>query len=587
MRSVNRYLTDHLGLGPQEPGATDGPLRPLRRLLLLACLLGVAALLVLGGLAGSGVLWAFAAPFVSFFLAGQRRGWRYSVGFALASILYLGTLAPLLPWAHAYPAGYTPQFALALACYTLIAAACNQMRNRFEQQVQMRVAEKTADSRALLEQSQFLATHDALTGLPNKVLLQELLLEEMRIANESGRGLVVCNLHLERFFELGNVLGSVGSDKLVRHIAEHLALLADGKGALARTGRDEFVIVHRLLDKSLVPRVVQKFVSERQFSVREQGYTLYIEFTLGLAVFPEHAQSPALLLDRAEQAMLQARNDGQPWTMYNAEQEQVFVRHHLLFGKLREALVKRLLQVHYQPQIDMRTGRLLGAEALARWIDPETGPISPAVFIPVAEESGLIRQLTNWVVDESMRECARWHQQGLDLTVSINLSALNLLDPALLGVLQSGLAKTGLQAQYVNLEITESCFMASPERCMEVIRRIHEVGFRLSIDDFGTGYSSLSYLKNLPIDELKIDQSFVRRLLESSGDQAIVSSTIDPAHNLRLSVVAEGIEDTDTADWLRTRGCDIGQGYCYARPATSAAVMAMALRLGTGTELVA
>jgi sensor c-di-GMP phosphodiesterase-like protein len=170
------------------------------------------------------------------------------------------------------------------------------------------------------------------------------------------------------------------------------------------------------------------------------------------------------------------------------------------------------------------------------------------------------------------------------LDISINLSALNLLDPELMDVLQRGLLESGLQPQHINLEITESCFMASPERAMEVIQRIHDCGFKLSIDDFGTGYSSLSYMKSLPIDELKIDQSFVRRLLQSPGDQAIVASTIELAHNLKLSVVAEGIEDQATANWLRARGCDIGQGYCFARALPSDAFIALAQRLGTGPE---
>ena len=206
--------------------------------------------------------------------------------------------------------------------------------------------------------------------------------------------------------------------------------------------------------------------------------------------------------------------------------------------------------------------------------------IGPMVFIPVAEESGLIRPLTNWVVGECMRECARWHAAGLQLDVSINLSAMNLMDPELMGVLQASLAETGLAPKRVNLEITESCFMASPKRAMDGIQSIHEAGFKLSIDDFGTGYSSLSYLKNLPIDELKIDQSFVRKLLQTPGDQAIVESTIALAHNFGLQVVAEGIEDDATAQWLLAHQCDIGQGYTYAKPMPAAQFIAFATARG-------
>jgi EAL domain-containing protein (putative c-di-GMP-specific phosphodiesterase class I) len=285
--------------------------------------------------------------------------------------------------------------------------------------------------------------------------------------------------------------------------------------------------------------------------------------------------------------MLQARKDGQQWNVYDSDQEQVFVRHHLLFGQLLEALHKQRLQVHYQPQFDLATGRLMGAEALSRWNDPSAGMVSPAVFIPVAEQSGLIRTLTTWLIGECMRECARWHLQGLDLDISINLSARNLMDPELLGVLQAGLEQTGLSPGRVNLEITESCFMTSPERAMDVIRRIQSSGFRLSIDDYGTGYSSLSYMRSLPVNELKIDQSFVRTVLFNPGDQAIVSSTIELAHCLKLSVVAEGIEDQETADWLRDRGCDIGQGYHFSHPLPSDAFVALARSMGAGRKHIA
>ena len=553
-------------------------------LMLMATVLILGGLIVFGGVAGTGALWVFTAPFMAFFLAGQRRGWWYSTGFIAGVAIYLAWVAPHLSFAYAYSPVYATHFVIALCFYTLAAAAYNQMRTRFEEHLQQRVEEKTADARALLAQLQFLATHDALTDLPNKVLLIDILDNEMREANTNGRGLLVCTLHLERFFELGNVLGSEGSDKLSIHHATHPGQLARAKGVLARTGRDEFVIVYRLQQAALNPQALERFITERQFSVEENGYTLYIEFTLGLALYPDHAQDAQQLLTKAEQAMLQARKDGQQWNIYDADQEQVFVRHHLLFGQLRQALQQQHLQVHYQAQIDLTTGRILGAEALARWTDPIAGTVPPAVFIPVAEESGLIRTLTTWLVGECLRECARWHSQGLDLDISINLSALNLLDPELMQVLHTGLAQTGLRPQRVNLEITESCFMASPERAMDVIQRIHDAGFRLSIDDFGTGYSSLSYMRSLPIDELKIDQSFVRTVLFNPGDQAIVSSTIELAHCLNLSVVAEGIEDQETADWLLARGCDIGQGYHFARPMPADAFVALAQRMGTGKE---
>jgi diguanylate cyclase (GGDEF)-like protein len=549
-------------------------------LIMAAAVVVFGALIVLGGIEGTGLFWVYSAPFIAFFLKGQRQGWWYSMGFVALAVLYFGVQSPAWGWAYQYSPIVTLQFLLSLCFYTVLAANINLLRSRFEEKLQKRVLEKTADAKGLLSQMQFLATHDTITGLPNRTLLLELLPIEMASAQAGGYGLVVCNVRLERLFELSNVLGLDGADNLVRHVSVALSDITEGHGVLARMRRDEFAIIYRLDAPSVKAETIGRFISERQFSVEDQGVSLYVELTLGLAIYPDHSEEPHLLLKKAEQAMLQARKNIQPWSVYDAEQEQVFLRHHRLFGKLRDAILKKQLVMHYQPQICLKTGLVIGAEALVRWPDPEEGMIGPMVFIPVAEESGLIRPLTNWVVGECMRECARWHAAGLLLDVSINLSAMNLIDPELLGVLQASLKETGLDPKRVNLEITESCFMASPKRAMDGIQSIHEAGFKLSIDDFGTGYSSLSYLKNLPIDELKIDQSFVRKLLQTPGDRAIVESTIALAHNFGLQVVAEGIEDEATALWLLAHRCDIGQGYTYAKPMPPDQFIAFAIARG-------
>lgn len=526
------------------------------------------ALVTLGGVEGTGLLWVAMVPFLAFFVTGQRLGWRYCLGLIAVLVVYFTLVQRHLGWAYQHSPVVATQFLLSFVFYTLVAAAFNRARSRFEEQLQQRVDEKTADAKALLSQLQYLATHDSLTGLPNRVRLLQDLSTAIEAAQASGQGVVVCVLRLERLFELTNVLGSDGGDELVRAVAQHLQqICTDRGGSLSRTRRDEFAIVYPVANPSVSPQTLQPFISEHPVSIQVHGYSLFIEFTMGLAVYPLHAQSTEKLVRQAEQAMLQADKSDHSWSLYDAQQEQTFVRHHLLFGRLRDALQQGHLHVHYQPQIDLANGKVHGAEALARWWDPHSaGMIAPVVFIPVAEESGLIRPLTRWLIGECLRTCASWHAAGYMLDVSINLSALNLLDPELLDVLQQGMQETGLSSRNINLEITESCFMDSPERAMEVVRRLHERGFKLSIDDFGTGYSSLSYLKNLPINELKIDQGFVRNLLTNRGDQAIVASTLELAHNLSLSVVAEGIEDTTTAQWLLERGCEIGQGYCFAKP---------------------
>ncbi|PRC92063.1 putative bifunctional diguanylate cyclase/phosphodiesterase [Solimicrobium silvestre] len=542
-------------------------------LVLLAMLCIVMGLIAFGGVEGTGLFWVYTAPFLAFFLKGQHLGWRYSlVLLGIVTAYFIGT-SQLQHVFYRHSPVVSAQFIISLVFYILIAAAFNQLRSRFEEQLQKQVVIKTADAQKLLDQLQLLASRDSLTKLPNKVTLVDILKQQIDETSNPDSVLVVCILRLERMLEMSNILGIAKADQLILKVVEYLARFTEAKGTLAHTHRDEFVVTYPTDRASFNDEGLERFIAERQISVEIQGYVIYCEFTLGLAIYPDHAKDPQLLLDKAQQAMLQAHKNGNQWSIYDSKQEQAFVRHHLLFGKLRAALMQQHLRVHYQPQIDLVTGLIVGAEALLRWQDPVEGYISPLEFIPVAEESGLIRPLTTWLVDVCVRECSEWRKQGFELHVSINLSALNLLDPELINVLMTALKKYNLAAFNITLEITESCFMSSPERALEVIQRLHETGFRLAIDDFGTGYSSLSYLKNLPIHELKIDQSFVRKLLQNKGDQAIVSSTVDLAHNFGLVVVAEGIEDEPTSHWLHTRGCDIGQGYFFAKPMPSDAFL--------------
>ena len=578
--SVFNMLTPGMaGLGQVELAAVIFLLVPATRLarqprwvdlaeglMLAAALVILSGLIVFGGIEGTGLYWTYTAPFVAFFLKGQKQGWWYGSAFVLLAAVYFGLGGHRLPFAYHYPPDTVLHYLLSLAFYTLLAANFNLLRSRFEDKLTQRVATRTAEAQKLLTRLQYLATHDETTGLPNRVHLLDLLPPEVAQAQALDQGLVVCTLRLERLMEFDNVLGSAGADSVIKQVAAQLSQIMAGHGVLARVRRDEFTMTYRTNTTHVDAAALARFLARQHIPVHESGLSLYIELTLGLAVCPEHGQDPPTLLKKAEQALLQARKNAQRWSIYDAQQEQLFTRHHLLFGKLRDAMLQHQLSMHFQPQIDLRTGHVIGAEALVRWRDPVEGHISPAEFIPVAEESGLIRQLTLWVLAESMRECARWHRDGLVLNVSINLSALNLLDPELPDALQAALTETALPPRYVNLEITESCFMDSPQRTMSMLHSLHDSGLRLSIDDFGTGYSSLSYLKSMPIDELKIDQTFVRKLLSNAADQAIVSSTIALAHNFGLSVVAEGIEDPDTATWLKQHGCDLGQGYTYAKP---------------------
>ena len=547
-------------------------------MVLLAGIAIFGVLIVYRGVQGTGLFWAFLFPFLAFFLKGQRRGWWYCAVFIAVVALHMFVVRQHLPFAYDYSTSFARHYLEALVGFTVVAAGFNLLRTRFEEKLQARVAERTAAAKAYLEQLQYQATHDVLTGLPNRVELVKLLQTELLQASANGHGVAVCNLHLLRLHELGNVLGLAGTDKLVRTVAERLQAVVQHRGMLARTRRDEFVVIYRLDHFTLERPTLEKFIAQRTLSMEVQGYTLHVESTLGVSVSPQHSSDAEVLLRQAEQAMLQARKSELPWQLYDPAQEQAFQRHHLLFGRMCEALERGQFELYLQPQVDLRTGRLIGAEALTRWTDAAEGSIPPVVFIPIAEESGLIGPLTDWLVEQCLTECKRWRAAGLQLHLSINISALTLLSPGLVEKLKASIEASQVPADTINLEITESCFIASPERSLEVMRQLRDLGFKLSIDDFGTGFSSLSYLKSMPIHELKIDQAFVRNLLTESGDQAIVTSTINLAHNLGLVVVAEGIEDDATAAWLDKAQCDIGQGYWFARPMPTTQFMELAVK---------
>jgi EAL domain-containing protein (putative c-di-GMP-specific phosphodiesterase class I) len=273
-----------------------------------------------------------------------------------------------------------------------------------------------------------------------------------------------------------------------------------------------------------------------------------------------------MLLQHADVAMYEAKRTHSGFGFYSVEHDPYNPVRLAMVGELRKALEANEVVLHYQPKIDLETGKVVGAEALVRWQHPARGLIPPADFVPMAERTGLIRPLSRYVLDLALAQCREWRDAGLGLKVSVNLSARNLLDPHLPDDVSGLLAKWSVPAAFLELEITESTIMVDPKRAMEVLRRLHTMGIALSIDDFGTGYSSLAYLKELPVNELKIDRTFVQNMASNRGDAFIVRSTIDLAHNLRLQVVAEGVEDESTMDELTKLGCNIAQGFHIGRP---------------------
>ena len=261
-----------------------------------------------------------------------------------------------------------------------------------------------------------------------------------------------------------------------------------------------------------------------------------------------------------------AKTEVSGFCIYDASIDQYSRRRLSLLGELRQAIALNRLVLYYQPQIDLASGRVMGVEALLRWPRSANDMVSPLEFIPLAEQTGLIRPLTLWVLEQAIRQCEHWRETGLTLKVSVNLSARNLLDPTLPDLLAEMLEKQHLTAESLMLEVTESAVMLHPERALQTLTQLHQMGCSISVDDFGTGYSSLAYLKKLPVSELKIDQSFVFGMVANVNDAVIVRSTIDLAHNLGLRVVAEGVEDRETLRLLVALGCDVGQGYLFGRP---------------------
>ena len=339
---------------------------------------------------------------------------------------------------------------------------------------------------------------------------------------------------------------------------------------VARLGGDEFAI---LLPHGSAP-LAEAFAARIHEALEQPfelgGFSLEVAASVGIAVFGEHGEDADALLQHADVAMYVAKRAHAGTAVYSAEQDTNDAERLALAGELRRAIEQEELVVHYQPKADLQTGRIVGVEALVRWIHPERGFIPPDRFIGIAERTGLIKPLSRYVLRAAIDQCAAWAAEGLDLHVAVNLTIPDLLDLELPDRIAAMLADAGVPADRLELEVTESTILADPFRVRHVIDRLNELGIGLAIDDFGTGYSSLAYLKQLPVQTIKIDRSFVMDMLESESDAAIVRSTIDLARNLGLRVVAEGVETEAMWDALREQGCTLAQGYLISKPVSAA-----------------
>ncbi len=421
--------------------------------------------------------------------------------------------------------------------------------------------------------------HDSLTGLANRTLFHK---EVSATLAAQPRCAAVMLMDLDRFKEINDTLGHHTGGRLLIEISARLCDILAGHGRVARLGGDEFAIflhpVSDVADAETIARLILAAL-ERPFVLGD--LTIEIGASIGVAMYPAHADGSATLLQRADVAMYEAKADHLGYAVYAAERDQSNALRLSLAAELRAAIENGELSVSYQPKADLAAGHIVGVEALVRWIHPRYGSLPPDEFIPLAEHTGLIRPLTELVLDRALHQCRAWSELGFELAVAVNLSARSLIDTDLPGQISTLLERTSVPPHRLTLEITESMMMADPVRTLETMHRLAGMGISLSIDDFGTGYSSLSYLKRLPVHEVKIDKSFVLSMTVEEDDATIVRSIVDLARNLRLRVVAEGVEDAPSLAALTALGCDVVQGFYLSRPLPPETLTAGLLANGT------
>ena len=412
-----------------------------------------------------------------------------------------------------------------------------------------------------------LAMHDALTGLPNRLLAFDRLQQAVASGRRGGHSVAVVIVDLDRFKEVNDTLGHHHGDELLREIAQRLRAVLRAEDTVARLGGDEFAIVlTQVSNEEAAVAVVRKTLQQLERPVLLERLAVDIGASAGVAMFPAHGEDATQLLRRADIAMYRAKANRVGVSVYDPTLDDANGERLVLLGELRDAIATDGLGVAYQPKVDVATGAVVGAEALVRWTHPRHGAIGPDRFVPLAEHTGLIASLTDWVLHRAISDCRAWVTAGHDFGVAVNLSPLTLHEHDLVERVRAALDATGLPPRYLTLEITEGAVMLDPEGALATLETLRDLGVCMSIDDFGTGYSSLSYLQRLPINELKIDRTFVTDLGREQQGLVIVQSAIDLGHNLGLRVVAEGVEDARSLGVLRDLGCDTAQGYLVSRP---------------------
>lgn len=415
------------------------------------------------------------------------------------------------------------------------------------------------------ERIRHLAYYDSLTDLPNRTLFSNRLEMAAANAHRTGGPLSVLIIDLDSFKEINDTMGHMMGDAVLREIGKRLHKGLRDSDTVARLGGDEFAIMLPGVSQAGAELTGRKLLAAIQEPLTIEGLNLDVHGSCGIAISPEHGTEAELLVQRADVAMYVAKEDRSGCVVYAPELDRHSPERLALMGDFRHAIARDELRVHYQPKINLKTREIFGVEALVRWQHPQLGLIQPDRFIPMAEQTGAVRPLTLWMLERALQQCLEWRRQGFELIAAVNLSPRNLHDSELPERVRALLDLLNAPASMLELEITESVIMSDPLRSLQVLTRLSRMGLRLAVDDFGTGYSSFSYLRKLPVHEIKIDKSFIDDMVQDH-DEVIVQSTIELAHNLGLTCVAEGVQDEETLERLAVLGCDTAQGSFISPP---------------------
>ncbi|MFG0214023.1 EAL domain-containing protein [Brevibacillus porteri] len=429
------------------------------------------------------------------------------------------------------------------------------------------VTRDVTDRKQSEETIHHLAYHDALTDLPNRRMYVQQLSKEMMQAKRFQSNLAVLFLDMDRFKDVNDSFGHDVGDMLLIEASKRLQACLKPGDVVARLGGDEFTIMqNHLQDRSEATALAEQIMNQLQRPFELEGHVFNVSCSIGIALYPQDGDNPEDLLKRADTALYTVKSRGKNgYDFFDPTMEAKSLERILMENEMRKAIEQEQFQIYYQPKIDIVTGSMTGMEALVRWVHPELGIIPPNRFIPIAEETGMILALGEWILKQACKQNKIWHDQGYTLKVSVNLSARQIYQKDLVEMIKDILRETNLSPDWLELEITESIFVKM-EEATAVLQQIRDIGIQISIDDFGTGYSSFSYIKSLPVDTIKIDASFIRDIHHNQESQAIVKAIVTIAQSLNMNVIAEGIELHDQVAALKENGCDHGQGYLFSKP---------------------